>query len=199
MCGMLSHFSRVWHIATLWTVAHQAPLTLGFSRQEYWSGLPCPSQGDLPNIESASASSGRFFTTSATWEGPSCHTTVIKAGREVSPCTVPSIRRKPVLRPICRITFAFSFWGCHIPSSKTIIENEHRNTVIDVTELDLWAFTSWPHQGGGEGIIKPGLFQDGRRREKVNYSISYTFPPTTSHSPGLCEVPHLCALIATRN
>ena len=32
-----------------WTVAHQAPLSMGFSRQEYWSGLPCPSPGDLPD------------------------------------------------------------------------------------------------------------------------------------------------------
>ena len=35
--------------ATLWTVAHQAPLSIGFSRQEYWSGLPFPSPGDLPD------------------------------------------------------------------------------------------------------------------------------------------------------
>ena len=35
--------------ATLWTVAHQAPLPTGFSRQEYWSGVPFPSPGDLPN------------------------------------------------------------------------------------------------------------------------------------------------------
>ena len=35
--------------ATLWTVAHQAPLSLGFSRLEYWSGLPCPPTGDLPD------------------------------------------------------------------------------------------------------------------------------------------------------
>ena len=34
---------------TLWTVAHQASLTMGFSRQEYWSGLPLPSSGDLPD------------------------------------------------------------------------------------------------------------------------------------------------------
>ena len=34
---------------TLWTVAHQAPLSMGFSRQEYWSGLPFPSPGDLPD------------------------------------------------------------------------------------------------------------------------------------------------------
>ena len=34
---------------TPWTVAHQAPLSMGFSRQEYWSGLPCTSPGDLPD------------------------------------------------------------------------------------------------------------------------------------------------------
>ena len=36
-------------LATPWTVAHQAPLSMGFSRQEYWSGFPFPSPGDLPN------------------------------------------------------------------------------------------------------------------------------------------------------
>ena len=41
--------SHVRLFATLWTVAHQAPLSMGFSRQEYWSGLPFPSPGDLPN------------------------------------------------------------------------------------------------------------------------------------------------------
>ena len=38
---------RLFEIA--WTVAHQAPLSMGFSRQEYWSGLPCPPPGDLPD------------------------------------------------------------------------------------------------------------------------------------------------------
>ena len=42
-------FSRVRLLATSWTAAHQAPLSMGFSRQEYWSELPCPSPGDLPN------------------------------------------------------------------------------------------------------------------------------------------------------
>ena len=41
--------SHVWLSATPWTVAHQAPPSVGFSRQEYWSGLPFPSPGDLPN------------------------------------------------------------------------------------------------------------------------------------------------------
>ena len=41
--------SRVPLFVTPWTVAYQAPLSMGFSRQEYWSGLPFPSSGDLPN------------------------------------------------------------------------------------------------------------------------------------------------------
>ena len=60
--------------ATPWTVARQAPLSMGFSRQEHWSGLPGLAPGDLPDpgIEPTSLTSlalaGRFFTTSATWE-----------------------------------------------------------------------------------------------------------------------------------
>ena len=46
---MLSRFSRVRLCATPRTVAYQAPLSMGFSRQEYWSGVPFPSPGDLPN------------------------------------------------------------------------------------------------------------------------------------------------------
>ena len=50
MCvWVLSHFSSIWLFVTLWTVTHQAPLSMGFSRQEYWSGLPCPPPGDLPD------------------------------------------------------------------------------------------------------------------------------------------------------
>ena len=68
---MLSFFSCVQPHET---AARQAPLSMGFSRQEYWSGLPCPPPGDLPDsgIEPTSLKSpalaGRFFTTSATRE-----------------------------------------------------------------------------------------------------------------------------------
>ena len=71
---MQSRFSHVRLCATPWTVACQAPLSMGFSRQEYWSKLPCPLPGDLPNprIEPASLSSpalaGGFFTSSTIWE-----------------------------------------------------------------------------------------------------------------------------------
>ena len=68
---LLSHFSRVRLSATPWTIARQAPLSMGCSRQEYWSGLPCPPPGDLsqPGMEPVSpALAGGFFTISATWE-----------------------------------------------------------------------------------------------------------------------------------
>ena len=73
---MLSSSSHVQLFATLWTVAHQAPPSIGFSRQEFCSGLPCPPPVDLPDpgIEPMSLISppleGRFFTTSTTWEAP---------------------------------------------------------------------------------------------------------------------------------
>ena len=64
---MPSCFSWVQLFATLWTVAHQAPLSMEFSREEYWSGLPLPSPGDLsdlPGIElEAPAFSEGFFST----------------------------------------------------------------------------------------------------------------------------------------
>ena len=63
--------SPVQLFATLWTVARQAPLSIGFRRQEYWSRLPFPSPGNLPDsgIEALSpALAARFFTCRATWE-----------------------------------------------------------------------------------------------------------------------------------
>ena len=68
---MLSHVQL---LATPWTAARQAPLSVGSSRQECWSGLPLPAPGNLsnPGIKPASlvspALAGRFFTISITWE-----------------------------------------------------------------------------------------------------------------------------------
>ena len=70
---VLNHFSCVWLFATLWTVAHQAPLSMRFSRREYWSGLPCLCAGNLlnpgtePECLLSPALAGRFFTTSTTF------------------------------------------------------------------------------------------------------------------------------------
>ena len=64
-------YEKNWYVCaqscpTLWTVAHQAPLFMGFLRQEYWTGLPFPTPGNLPNPGIKPASpvlAGRFFTT----------------------------------------------------------------------------------------------------------------------------------------
>ena len=71
-----SHFSCVQLFATIWTMAHQAPLSMRFSRHEYWNGLLWPPPGNLPNpgiklrsLSSPALAAG-FFTTSTTWEAP---------------------------------------------------------------------------------------------------------------------------------
>ena len=76
VCVCVCVFSHVQLFVTPWTVAHQAPLFMEFSRQEYWSWLPYPDPGDLPNpgIQPASLTSpalaGMFFTTTATFGRP---------------------------------------------------------------------------------------------------------------------------------
>ena len=67
---MLNSFSHVRLFAALWAIAQQVSLSMGFSRQEYWSGLPCPPPGYLPHprIEPVSPAArtlhaGRFFAT----------------------------------------------------------------------------------------------------------------------------------------
>ena len=66
---ILSHLAHIWLFAILWTAAHQAPLFIVFSRQEFWSGFPCPPLGDFPTQGSnphlimSPALAGIFFTT----------------------------------------------------------------------------------------------------------------------------------------
>ena len=74
LCCACYAISVVSDSVTLWTITLQAPLTVGFSRQDYWNGLPCPPPGDRPDpgIEPSSlmspALAGGFSTPSATWE-----------------------------------------------------------------------------------------------------------------------------------
>ena len=84
---MLSCCSCVWLSVILWSIVWQASLSMGFSRQEYWSGLLCLLPGDLPDpgVEPTSLTSpaltGRFFTISTTWEAP--HSTSVQFSRSV--------------------------------------------------------------------------------------------------------------------
>ena len=69
----LSLFSPVWLFMTLWTIANQVSLSVGFPRQEYWSGLPYSPAADLPDQETeprliSAALAGGFFTTGGRWE-----------------------------------------------------------------------------------------------------------------------------------
>ena len=78
-CVCARALSRVWFLAIPWTVAHQAPLSVGFPRQEYWTGLPFPPPVELleAGIEPASSVppvlAGGFFTTGTVWKALSCH------------------------------------------------------------------------------------------------------------------------------
>ena len=74
LCMYAKSLSCVQLFATLWTLARQAPLSMGFSQQGYWSGLPCPPPGDLPDLGikpvslTSPALAGGFFTANITWE-----------------------------------------------------------------------------------------------------------------------------------
>ena len=77
----LQLLSPVQLFETLWTVDHQDPLSIGFSRQEYWSGLPFPTPEDLPDprirLMSRVSCIGRFLYLRATWEATSIHYYII--------------------------------------------------------------------------------------------------------------------------
>ena len=116
---MLSHFSHVQLFETLWTVAHQGPLSMGFSRQEYWSGLPCPAPGDLPDpgIEPMSLTSpvfaDRVFTTNTTGEAQITCPFPNAPGPFPSGCQSPGTRKwylylSPPLTAV-KLTFSYEW------------------------------------------------------------------------------------------
>ena len=95
---VLSHFSCVQLHATLQTGAHQTPLSMGFSRREYWNLLPCPPPGDLPDpgVKPASLRSpvlaGGFFTSSTTWKAYNKHSCAMHGGKMIHPyCRVMDV------------------------------------------------------------------------------------------------------------
>ena len=106
LCIHAKSFSRVQLFTTPWTVAHHAPLSMGFFTQEYWSRLLCPFPGDLPDpgIESvplmSPALAGRFFTTSATWEAGIYFSTDTLQGGAVtcSPLVISQLVDKKIIK-----------------------------------------------------------------------------------------------------
>ena len=129
---MLSHFShvRVQPFAAPLTVAHQVPLSMGFSRQEFWSGLPCPPPGDLPDpgMEPSSLTSpaltGRFFTSSNTWE---------RGQMRKCPCTCIYFTKHGTYEGGYYHHLSNScgcFWGMAMPSPETVIIPAYEDTYV---------------------------------------------------------------------
>ena len=137
---MLSLFSRVQLFASLWTVVCQVSLSVEFSRQEYWSGLPFHSPRNLPDpgIKSESLTSpalaGGFFTTSATWEARPDLIPRALQSRKNWPCLETHMEQKKRVREIPCIG--------RIPHLQ------------DLRELSSsWGLTANSHQGVGTATI----------------------------------------------
>ena len=91
MCVCACMLSHAGHFVTPWTVAHKAPLSMGFSGQEYWSGLPFPSPVELPDagIESTSSALAEGFLTSEHLGSPENRAMLFK--HLIVICTVPVV------------------------------------------------------------------------------------------------------------
>ena len=169
------HFSRVQLSATPWTVVHQAPPPMGFSRQEYWNGLAFPSLRDLPDpgIEPTSlmppALAGRFFATSTTWEAlwwgvqfssatQSCPTLC-----DPMDCSTPGF---PVHRQLPECTQIHVHQGrwCHPTISSSVIPFFYRLQSFPASESFPMSqfFTSRGQSSGvaASASVLPGIIQD---------------------------------------
>ena len=141
----LSHFSPVWLFVMLWTVTNQSPLSMGFSRQEYWSGLPFPSPGDLPSpgIKPTSlispALAGRFFTTSTKKDpnDPDNHDGVITD-------LEPDVLECKVKWPLWSITMNKASGGDGIPAELFQILKEDTVKVLQSICQQIWKTQQWP-------------------------------------------------------
>ena len=145
---MLSRFSCVQLCASLWMVAHQAPLSMGFSRQEYWNGLPFPSPGDLlhPGIEpgspalQADSRATREESTTRKKELPGkskVHDLSLWYEGELGPKTLPLMNHCPQIRTIkvfggntCVLSHAGHFAGpwttaCQAPLSTGFFRQQY--------------------------------------------------------------------------
>ena len=116
--------SRFWLYVTPWTVAHQSPPSIGFSRQEYWSGLPFPSQVIFPtqglnsSFLAFPALADGLFTTGATWEAQFGAINNIRMGERTSLYNITtSCLRSPEAPPSTGRKFicVICYWSWHSP------------------------------------------------------------------------------------
>ena len=121
MLLLLSRFSRVRLSATPWTVAHQAPPSMGFSRREYWSGLPFPFPGDLPNPGIEPRSPAFLRADPLTSEPPGKHRGLLVVVKSLQSC--PTLATPWTVACQAPLSMGFSrqeYWsGLQFPSPTT--------------------------------------------------------------------------------
>ena len=138
--------------ATPWTVAHQAPSSMGFSRQEYWSGLPFPSPGDLPDPGINIRHTFLLNISSARLQGKICKIQTMpsksfspnRLGKSCHSKRIQTIRNGMEL-PICSQTF---------PQRESLIEEKRRN------KQELLLCEEWPFLGLYLLLKKQQLYWD---------------------------------------
>ena len=118
----MKSLSRFWLFATPWTVAYQAPPSMGFSRQEYWSGLPFPSPGDLPD-RGVEPGSPEFQAEALTSEPPgklcSSLSNLVDCSTPGS-CVLHYLLCPPLSPRVCSISCQLSWW-CHPTISTSVV------------------------------------------------------------------------------
>ena len=100
---MLIHLSYIWLFETIWTANYQAPLSIGFCRQEYWSGLPCPPRGHLPWMGAIIwllRSPEQGLVKSVEGRGGNMATQPVPASREGAPTALVGAARSLILSPL---------------------------------------------------------------------------------------------------
>ena len=107
--------SHVWLFATPWTVACQAPLSMGFSKQDYWGGLPCPPPGDLPDpgieLRSPASQAGSSPSEPPETPGPQSREGVGKKSLPISPTSCGKTRSQLVRMLTVAPSSRVSSWG----------------------------------------------------------------------------------------
>ena len=188
---VLSCFSHVWLCATLWTVAFQAPLSVGFSRQEYWSGLPCPPPGDLPNpgTETMSLMSAALAGTSS-WP-------LVPPGKPLLCLGHCTCHRKWVCGQGLRSSFikgSVMFLG-RDPRSCPLINV----TLTQPSSLQTTCSWRWSSRGRGDGDQLPAFRQvlkmhtAALSKEKENVWISRSFL-FSDPAPLACQLTQISGL-----
>ena len=168
ICAVLNRFSCVQLFETLWTIACQALLSMGFSRQEYYSGLPFLPKGDLPNpaIEPKSLMSpvlaGKVFTPSTTWKAHLLNTLFYLSLRSnIQIIYNFSMSNMLFYHSILSLLDNTSYSGTHVSSSDCLFLQSlfWLNKILDPTYHNL-TLSHW----GLSRSCKPELLQQTSRR-----------------------------------